>query len=348
MSEEPEVICEKRGSAGLIVLNRPKALNALSLVMVRGMAAALDAWEKDPAVTRIVITGAGEKAFCAGGDIRSLHDLGKAGNHEDALTFWREEYILNHRIKTYPKPYVALVDGIVMGGGVGVSLHGAVRVAGDRWLFAMPEVGIGFFPDVGGTYALPRLPGATGIWLALTGARIRRADAVALGLATHAVPSASMGELREALIAGEDAETAIARFAAPAETAPHAASRAVIDRCFSAPSVAEILARLDAEAAHSDFAAEAAATMRTKSPTSLRLTHEQMLRGGRLDFAAAMKLEYRMVTRILQGHDFYEGIRAVVIDKDQNPVWDPPTLDGVSDAAVARYFEPLAQELPLA
>ncbi len=347
MSEEPEVLCEKCGSAGLIVLNRPKALNALSLAMVRGMAAALDAWETDPAVTRIVITGAGEKAFCAGGDIRSLHDLGKAGKHEEALTFWREEYVLNHRIKTYPKPYVALVDGIVMGGGVGVSLHGTFRVAGDRWLFAMPEVGIGFFPDVGGTYALPRLPGATGIWLALTGARIRRADAVALGLATHSVPSASMDALREALIAGEDVEAAIARFATAAEPAPHAPSRAVINRCFSAPTVPEILARLDAEAPQSDFAAEAAATMRTKSPTSLRLTHEQMLRGAKLDFASAMKLEYRMVTRILQGHDFYEGIRAVVIDKDQNPVWDPPSLDAVADSAVARYFEPLQQELPL-
>jgi len=347
MSEEPEVLCEKRGSAGLIVLNRPKALNALSLDMVRGMASALDAWEKDPTVTRIVVSGAGEKAFCAGGDIRSLHDLGKAGNHAEALTFWREEYVLNHRIKTYPKPYVALVDGIVMGGGVGVSLHGTVRVAGDRWLFAMPEVGIGFFPDVGGTYALPRLPGATGMWLALTGARIRRADAAALGLATHAVPTAAMDELRESLVAGEDIETAIARFAAPAEPAPHASSRAVIDRCFSAPTVSEILARLDAEAPVSEFAAEAAATMRTKSPTSLRLTHAQMLRGAALDFAAAMKLEYRMVTRILEGHDFYEGIRAVVIDKDQKPEWNPPTLDGVSDAAIARYFEPLARELPL-
>ncbi len=347
MSEEPEVLCEKRGSAGLIVLNRPRALNALSLVMVRRIASALDAWEKDAAVTRIVISGSGEKAFCAGGDIRSLHDLGKAGRHEEALTFWREEYVLNHRIKTYPKPYVALVDGIVMGGGVGVSIHGAFRVAGDRWSFAMPEVGIGFFPDVGGTYVLPRLPGATGMWLALTGARLGRADSVALGLATHAVPTEHIGPLREALIAGENVETAIGGVVAASETAPHAASRAVIDRCFSAPSVTEIMGRLDAESHHSEFAARTAATMRTKSPTSLRLTHAQILRGRTLNFTEAMRLEYRMVNRIITGHDFFEGIRAVVIDKDQKPMWDPASPEEVSDADVAAYFEPLSEELPL-
>ena len=214
MSDEPDIICEIRGSAGFVVLNRPKALNALNLPMVRELAKALDAWEQDPAVTRIVVTGAGEKAFCAGGDIRSLHDLGKAGQYDEMLTFWREEYILNARIQSYPKPYVALVDGIVMGGGVGLSLHGDHRVAGERWLFAMPEVGIGFFPDVGATYALPRLPGHAGIYLALTGDRVGQADALALGLATHAVPSARMAELAEALTGSEAVDVTIARFAA--------------------------------------------------------------------------------------------------------------------------------------
>ena len=176
---EPEVLCERRGAAGMIVLNRPRALNAVTHGMVRAIASALDAWEKDPAVTRVVVTGAGDRAFCAGGDIRQLYELGRSGRHAETLAFWREEYILNARIKRYSKHYVAIVDGIVMGGGVGLSLHGSHRIAGDRYLFAMPEVGIGFFPDVGATYALPRLPGQAGLWLGLTGARIRRADAVA-------------------------------------------------------------------------------------------------------------------------------------------------------------------------
>ncbi|MBA4270571.1 MAG: 3-hydroxyisobutyryl-CoA hydrolase, partial [Methylobacterium sp.] len=172
MSQTPEILCEVRGAAGMVVLDRPKALNALTLPMVRELARALDAWEKDPAVERVVVTSTSEKAFCAGGDIRTLHDLGKAGRHDEMLAFWGEEYILNARIKSYPKPYVALIDGIVMGGGVGISLHGSHRIAGDRYLFAMPEVGIGFFPDVGATHALPRLAGAAGIYLALTGDRV--------------------------------------------------------------------------------------------------------------------------------------------------------------------------------
>ncbi len=347
MSEEPEIICEKRGRAGFVVLNRPKALNALSLTMVRGLAAALDAWEHDPEVTRVVVTGAGDKSFCAGGDIRSLHDLGKAGRHDEALTFWREEYVLNVRIKNYPKPYVALVDGIVMGGGVGVSVHGSHRVAGDKFLFAMPEVGIGFFPDVGGSYVLPRLPDSTGIWLALTGDRIRRADAVALGLATHAVASERMASLTEALTRGDDVDAALAAHALPPEDAPSTADRAVIDRCFSAPSAREVMTRLETEAPSSGFAAKALETMRAKSPTSIRLAFEQTARGRDLDFVECMRMEYRIVSRILDGHDFYEGVRAVVIDKDQKPVWNPATLDGVSDAAVAAYFAPLAAELPV-
>ncbi len=347
MTDEPEIICEKRGRAGVVVLDRPKALNALSLGMVRGLAAALDSWEHDPEVTRVVVKGAGGKAFCAGGDIRSLHDLGKAGRHEEALTFWREEYVLNVRIKTWPKPYVSLIDGIVMGGGVGVSLHGSHRVAGDRHLFAMPEVGIGFFPDVGAGYALPRLPGATGVWLALTGDRIRRADAVALGLATHAVASADMAALEDALIRGDDVDAALAAVAAPVEDPPHVAHRDVIDRCFSAPSVTAIMQRLEEAAASSPFAAEALATMRTRSPTSLRVTFEQMVRGRDASFAEAMRTEYRIVSRILDGHDFYEGVRAVVIDKDQKPVWRPARIEDVTDADVARFFAPLAAELPV-
>jgi enoyl-CoA hydratase len=344
MTPDQDIICETRGSAGFVLLNRPKALNALNLAMVREFARALDAWERDPAVTRIVVTGAGEKAFCAGGDIRTLHDLGKAGRHDEMLTFWREEYILNARIQSYPKPYVALVDGIVMGGGVGVSLHGSHRVAGERWLFAMPEVGIGFFPDVGATYALPRLPDASGVYLALTGDRVGQADAVALGLASHAVPSAAMAGLAEALTGADPVDRVIARFAQEPGPGKLAAHRAAIAACFGAPTLPQILARLHAaEEAGDGFAGKALATIRSKSPTSVAIAFEQMRRGASLGFAEAMRLEFRIVSRIPHGHDFYEGVRAVVIDKDQAPSWRPQTLEELDPAAVAAYFAPLGE-----
>ncbi|CAN7470287.1 enoyl-CoA hydratase/isomerase family protein [Bosea sp. LjRoot237] len=341
MSDEPDIICETRGSAGFVVLNRPKALNALNLVMVRELAKALGAWEHDPAVTRIVVTGAGEKAFCAGGDIRSLHDLGKAGQYDEMLAFWREEYILNARIQSYPKPYIALVDGIVMGGGVGLSLHGSYRVAGERWLFAMPEVGIGFFPDVGATYALPRLPDHAGTYLALTGDRVGQADALALGLATHAVPSARMAGLAEALTGSEPVDAVIARFAGDPGPGKLAPERETIAHCFGAATLPDVLGRLDARAAGDAFAAKALATIRAKSPTSVAIAFEQMRRGASLNLAEAMQLEFRIVSRISRGHDFYEGVRAVVIDKDQAPSWRPQTLEELDPAAVAAYFAPL-------
>ncbi|NBJ12399.1 enoyl-CoA hydratase/isomerase family protein [Microvirga arsenatis] len=342
MDASVEVVCERQGEAGLITLNRPKALNALTLGMVREMRRALDAWETDPAVTRIVVQGAGEKAFCAGGDIRQLTEDLKAGRREEALAFWREEYQLNVRIKRYSKPYVALIDGIVMGGGVGVSLHGSHRVAGDRYLFAMPEVGIGFFPDVGATYALPRLPGQFGMYLALTGERVKRDDACMLGLATHSVASADIPALREALVAGEPVDTALGRFAAETGPAPLEAERALIDSCFSASSVAAILQRLDeAAAGGSDFAARTAAGMRTKSPTSMGIAFEQVRRGASLGFEEAMKVEFRIVSRIGDGHDFYEGVRAVIIDKDNRPRWQPETIEALDPAVVERHFADL-------
>jgi len=349
MTQDRDIICEVRGSAGFVVLNRPKALNALNLEMVRALAEALDAWEDDPAVTRVVVTGAGEKAFCAGGDIRTLHDLGKAGRHDEMLAFWREEYVLNARIQGYSKPYVALVDGIVMGGGVGLSLHGSHRVAGERWLFAMPEVGIGFFPDVGATYALPRLPDRVGTYLALTGDRVGQADALALGLATHAVPSGAMAQLADALTGPEPVDAAIARFAV--ETGPGKIwnERQAIAQCFGAATLPDVVARLTAAAeAGNVFAGKALATIRAKSPTSVAIAFEQMRRGASLGFGEAMQLEFRIVSRIPKGHDFYEGVRAVVIDKDQSPTWRPAALEELDPEAVAAYFAPLgASELAL-
>jgi enoyl-CoA hydratase len=336
---EPEILCERRGSAGLVTRDRPQALNALTLAMVREMRQALDAWETDPAVTRVVVAGAGEKAFCAGGDIRRLYDLGKAGRQEEARVFWREEYELNIRIKRYAKPYVALIDGIVMGGGVGLSLHGSHRVVGERALFAMPEVGIGFFPDVGATYALPRLADRIGTYLALTGERIRTADLIGLGLATRAVRSSSMTALREDLTTDSPVDDVLAAAAVDPGPAPLDAHRPAIAGCFSADSVSGCLARLDAQ--DSEFARKTAATIRTKSPTSLVIAFEQMRRGAALSFEEAMKTEFRIVSRICEGHDFYEGVRATIIDKDGAPRWRPATLEGVTPAMIEAHFAPL-------
>ena len=212
-SETSDILFARRGAAGIVTLNRPKALNAVTHAMVRALARQLDAWADDAAVTRVIVTAAGERAFSAGGDIRALYDLGRAGKQEEALTFFREEYTLNTAIKRYRKPYVALIDGIVMGGGFGVSVHGSHRVAGDRFAFAMPEVGIGFFPDVGGTWVLPRMPGETGTWVALTGDRLKTADAVAAGIATHHVRSDRFGDLADALCGNVSVDATLAAFA---------------------------------------------------------------------------------------------------------------------------------------
>jgi enoyl-CoA hydratase len=349
MSQEPEIICEIRGAAGVVILNRPKALNALSHGMVRKLARALAAWEHDPEVTRVVLMAAGEKAFCAGGDIRALHDLGRAGKYDEMLEFWAEEYVLNAQIKRYPKPYLSLIDGIVMGGGVGVSLHGSYRIAGERYLFAMPEVGIGFFPDVGATYALPRLPGAAGTYLALTGDRVGAADAVALGLATHAVPSGRMAELADALTGRGAVDDILTEFTHDPGPEKLAADRATIAECFGAPDLGSIRDRLERKARDGDgFAAKALQTLSMKSPTSVAIAFEQRRRGATLDFPEAMRTEYRIVSRVARSPEFYEGVRAVVIDKDHAPRWQPASLDAIDPEVIASYFAPLgADELKL-
>jgi enoyl-CoA hydratase len=352
MAGEPEILCERRGAAGVVTLNRPQALNAITHGMVLELRRSLDAWADDPAVTRVVVAAAGERAFCAGGDVRHLYDLGQAKRYDQALRFWRDEYALNVRIKRYPKPYISLIDGIVMGGGVGVSLHGSHRVAGERYQFAMPEVGIGFFPDVGATYALPRLPGEAGTYLALTGDRVRAADALALGLATHAVGSSALPELKEALVAGEPVNELLARLARdPGPPALAGKEGEIIAACFSQASLPAILSRLDeAAAGGSAFAKRSAETIRSKSPTSLVIALEQMRRGKDLSFEDAMRTEFRIVSRIIEGQDFYEGVRAAVIDKGGAPRWRPASLDEVDpEAVVAHHFAtlgPAELELP--
>ncbi len=337
-SPDAEALIQRRGRAGVIALNRPKALNALTLTMVRLIAAALDEWEEEDAVDRIVFLGAGERAFCAGGDIRRLYDLGRAGDHDAQLTFWREEYQLDRRIKAYPKPIVALVDGIAMGGGVGLAMNAAHAVAGERFVFAMPEVGIGFFPDVGAAWFLPRLPFRAGVYFALTGLRVDAGDALAVGLAETFVPSASFPALARALESEEPIKTVLARFAAPP---PHSAligDAEAIEACFSRPDRAAILEALrEAETQGRAFAAPARAARLEKSPTSQAIALRQMMLGAMIDFDEALRMDYRIVSRICRGHDFYEGVRAVIVDKDNRPRWgSPPTR-----AEVDAYFAPL-------
>lgn len=337
-----EILFERQGVAGIVTLNRPQALNAVNHPMVRALRAQLDAWADDPAVTQVVITATPGRAFSAGGDLRALYDLGLAGRYEDALQFWRDEYALNTAIKNYRKPYVALIDGIVMGGGVGISVHGSHRVAGDRYSFAMPEVGIGFFPDVGATWFLPRMPGELGVYCALTGERFGIADAMAAGLVTHRVSSARFPALLDALSGTVSVDAALAAFNEPAGGGPIMARRNTIDRLFTGHSVEAILAVLDHEAGGADAVAEwagkTAAIIRTKSPLSLKIALEQVRRGKAFDFETCMRAEFRIVSRIVKGHDFYEGVRAVIVDKDNKPRWSPPALAAVGEAEVARHF----------
>ena len=272
------------------------------------------------------------------GDIRRLYDLGRAGDHDQQLTFWREEYQLNERIRTYPKPVVALIDGIVMGGGVGVSINASHRVAGERFSFAMPEVGIGFFPDVGGTYFLPRLERRAGVYLALTGLRAGAGDALAFGLAQTFVPTAASRSLARALEGDEEVGATLARFAAVSPPSVLMAEAAALETCFAPNKREAILSALEAaERKGHAFAGPARAAMLTKSPTSQALALRQMALGPTVDFDEALRIEYRIVSRVCRGHDFYEGVRAAIIDKDNRPTWSAPP----SEAEIDGYFAPL-------
>jgi len=352
MQSDPDILLEQRGTAGLITLNRPQALNALTHAMVGVLTRQLEEWARNPVVTRVIIRAAGERAFCAGGDIRALYELGRAGRHAEMLRFWNDEYRLNYLIKHYPKPYVALIDGIDMGGGVGVSVHGSHRVAGDKFQFAMPEVGIGFFPDVGCTWFLPRLPGQLGTFCALTGERLRVGDAVASGVATHHVASARFADLIDALAGTVSVDAVLAAFAEPPAKGAVTALAPSIGRLFAGDSVEAILAALDqaaaASGAEAEWAGRMAVLIRTKSPTSLKVALQQVRRGAHWSFAQCMQAEFRIVSRVVHGHDFYEGVRATIIDKDNAPRWRPGDLAGVSETDVEHYFASLgAEELEL-
>lgn len=336
--EEP-VLLHTDGRAAHIVLNRPRALNALDHTMVRRVDEALTAWEHDPAVETVVVTGAGERGLCAGGDIRVVHDDARDGDGTASAAFWRDEYHLNARIAHYPKPYVAVMDGIVMGGGVGISAHGSVRIVTERSRIAMPETGIGFVPDVGGTRLLALAPGELGTLLALTGAAIGAADALLCGLADHYVPSASLGTLLDDL-AELPAQDAVARHVRQPPPGELARRREWIDACFAADTAEEIVRRLLADG--DPEAKETAQTLLAKSPTAVKVTLTAVRRARGLgSLEQALDQEYRVSCAALATADLVEGIRAQVIDKDRRPRWTPATLTDVTDADVHRFFAPL-------
>ncbi|MFF9769085.1 enoyl-CoA hydratase/isomerase family protein [Streptomyces sp. NPDC014636] len=344
---EETVLLHTAGRAAHITLNRPKALNALDHEMVRRIDAALTAWEHDPAVETVVITGAGERGLCAGGDIRAVHDDARDGDGTASAAFWRDEYHLNARIARYPKPYVAVMDGIVMGGGVGVSAHGSVRIVTERSRIAMPETGIGFVPDVGGTYLLALAPGELGTHLALTGAQIGAGDALLCGLADHYVPSASLRDFTDDLT-DTPVRDALDRYVQPFPPGELAGRREWIDACYTAGTVEEIVHGLFAHGGPD--AKEAAETLLTRSPTALKVTLAAIRRARRLGpLERVLDQEYRVSCAALSTADLVEGIRAQVIDKDRNPRWSPATLAEVTDTDVERFFAPLGErELGLA
>lgn len=337
---EAEVITRVENHVGRITLNRPKAIHALNRGMCEAMIEALLAWRGDEAVSSVLIDHAGERGFCAGGDIRMIAESG-AGDASEARAFFRTEYQLNHLMFEYPKPISAIVDGIVMGGGVGISEPADIRIATERTTYAMPETGIGLFPDVGGGWFLSRLPGQTGVWLALTGARLKAADTVALGIHTHFVESGATAALKDELLANPSDPKAVAdRVAGEAGPAPLDAHREAIDRLFAFDTVEEIFAALEADG--SEWALKQLETLKTKSPQSLKVSLRQIRTGaGLATFADNMAMEYALGGRVVRTHDFQEGVRAVIVDKDNAPHWSPADLSGVSDATLDALFAPL-------
>ena len=335
-----EVLTFVEGRIGRIRLNRPKAINALNTAMCAAMLQALDAWESDPQVEAVLIDHAEGRGFCAGGDIRMIAESG-AGDGREAAEFFRIEYRLNHRLFTYEKPVVAFADGITMGGGVGISQPARFRVATENTKFAMPETGIGLFPDVGGGWYLSRLPGRMGEFLALTGHRLDGAECLALGLATHYLPAARLDAAKAAMAADPQAiETMLAGQALPPPVAKIQAHAADIDRLFAGDSVEDVLALLAADSG--EWAETQLAALRTKSPTSMKVALRLVREGrARPSFAEEMAQEYAIGTRVARSHDFVEGVRALIIDKDNAPQWNPATLEAVSDAAIDAIFAPL-------
>jgi enoyl-CoA hydratase len=342
VTDESDIASRVDGSVGFVTLNRPKAINSLNQGMVDGLRAVLTAWEQDDAVSAVVLSGAGERGLCAGGDVVAIYHSARADGAE-ARRFWHDEYLMNGQIGRFPKKYVALMDGIVMGGGVGVGAHANTRVVTETSKIAMPEVGIGFIPDVGGAYLLSRAPGSLGLHAALTGAPFSGADAIALGFADHYVPHDKLDALRQA-IAADGVESAIAAHAVEPPASQIAAQRDWIDHCYAGDTVADIVAALRGHDAGP--ANDAANLIATRSPIALSVTLEAVRRAAKLDtLEDVLAQDYRVSSASLRSRDLVEGIRAQLVDKDRNPKWSPASLSQVSAADVEAYFAPVDDEL---
>ncbi|HEY1877636.1 MAG TPA: enoyl-CoA hydratase/isomerase family protein [Rhizomicrobium sp.] len=337
MSEStPHIKAEQRGVLGLLTLNRPQALNALDHGMILALTAQLRAWAADDGVQTVAIRGEGERAFCSGGDIRAVQQAVVAGS-DAGIRFLHDEYQMNALIGAYPKPYIALIHGICMGGGAGLSVHGRHRLADVSLVFAMPETGIGFIPDIGASYFLSRMPGEMGMYLGLTGLSIGLDDALDAGLVTHAVARKDFGAVIDALAAGRE----FAPFVRKAQRGQLSMHRGRIATLFAAGSVEAILERLDRDG--SEFAQATAQTIRTRSPSSLKLVFRQLRFARELTLRECLAMEFRLANRVLPSHDFREGIRAALLDKDRNPRWEPASLAGVGN--VESFFAPIRDEL---
>jgi enoyl-CoA hydratase/carnithine racemase len=337
------------GHLGVIQLNRPSQLNALNLEMVRAMISRLETWAASPDIKAVIIRASEGRAFCAGGDLRAAYEA-KQQNHPGLRLFFHEEYRLNRLIFHFPKPYIALLNGITMGGGACISLNGSHCVGTEHLLFAMPETGIGFFPDVGATYFLSRLPHHIGFYLALTGARIKREDCFALHLINVNVKASSLNEIVTALaeqVFGDHAKQTVSTILKTFHSEPAPSSllshHAAINTCFSQQSIEKIIENLQ-QSSHA-ICREVAPVLSTKSPTSLKVTLAALCRGKTLSFDECMRQEYRLTSHFLQSHDFMEGIRAVIIDKDQTPRWQPPHLEDITQPMIDHYFAPIDQDL---
>jgi enoyl-CoA hydratase len=342
VAENEDVLVTVENDVGLITLNRPKAINSLTHPMVTAMSKVLTDWEHDDSVRAVVVDGAGERGLCAGGDIVVIYHSARDDGSE-ARQFWYDEYLLNAQIGRYRKPYVALMDGIVMGGGVGVSAHGSVRVVTDTTKMAMPEVGIGLIPDVGGTYILSRAPGRLGLHAALTGANFDGADAIALGFADHFVPHDELSAFKDAIVA-DGIDTALAAYTKEPPPSHLLAQRDWIDDCYAGDTVQDILAALRAHDA--EPARDAADLIAGRSPISVSVALQAIRRAAKLDtLEDVLRQEYRTSCGSSRSHDLVEGIRAQVIDKDRNPKWQPASLADVTTADVEAYFAPADREL---
>lgn len=340
--ESHEVLTNVEGGVGFVTLNRPKAINSLNQTMVDLLATVLMSWEHEDAVHAVVLSGAGERGLCAGGDVVAVYHSARKDGVE-ARRFWRHEYLLNALIGRFAKPYVALMDGIVMGGGVGVSAHANTRVVTDTSKVAMPEVGIGFIPDVGGVYLLSRAPGALGLHAALTGAPFSGADAIALGFADHFVPHGDLDAFTQKIVTG-GVESALAAHAVEPPPSTLAAQRDWIDECYAGDSVADIVAALRKQGG--EPAVNASDLIASRSPIALSVTLQAVRRAAKLDTLEDVLIQdYRVSSASLRSHDLVEGIRAQLIDKGRNPNWSPATLDAITAADIEAYFEPVDDDL---